>query len=726
MLDHLWQSTLFAAAIWIVATALRRNGAALRYRLWMAASLKFLVPFGALISVGARFAWHSAPAATTAWPLMVEEVFSPQATVAATPAGGDAALSHAAAFVPAALMAVWAAGSAVVLFAWWRQWRAVRAALARATSADPSTPAVDGIAVLSSPDRVEPGLVGVWRPVLLLPSGLCEHIPPDGLNAILAHERCHLRRRDNLTAALHMAVEAIFWFHPAVWWIETRLVEERERACDEAVLSSGAAPHAYAEAILTVCRYYVESPTIAAAGVTGANLERRIESIVSNERARPLGRFMTATIAVLAVCVTAAPVALGAMVASRPAAQAPAVPSGPLSFQAASIKPNKSLQGDRASGFQPGGRFVARNMALRNLIAIAYGEPAPLPLVRVLGGPDWLDSDRYDIEAKSDANFPETAAQPGFSSSGEQMLRTLLVERFKLAAHTESREMAVYALVPARADRPRPSGLVASTGADCTMPPVLAGAGLPPCGLAFVPDADPGVRHYRARNVTMEQLARSFSAFIGTGIDRVIVDRTRLDKGFSFDLRFAPPAAGGSPDIGISIFTAFQEQLGLRLEPTRAPVNIVVIDHAERLPDDSAQVTPAAVRPPVLAAARPEPSARPQPSLRPQPSPASQTLLRQAAADTTGAIVGIVTDSSSNEPLANVVVEVATGDPPDKPRTMITDVNGAFAVDGLAPGTYIVVLHHDEYTTFKREGLTVEAGRTARMAVPLRYSPIRD
>ncbi len=87
--------------------------------------------------------------------------------------------------------------------------------------------------------RLEPGVFGILRPVLLLPEGITDRLTPAQLEAVIAHELCHVRRRDNLTAAIHMVVETVFWFHPLVWWIRARLVEERERACDEEVLRAG-------------------------------------------------------------------------------------------------------------------------------------------------------------------------------------------------------------------------------------------------------------------------------------------------------------------------------------------------------------------------------------------------------------------------------------------------------------------------------------------------------
>src|SRR5206468_6567516 len=132
-----------------------------------------------------------------------------------------------------------------------------------------------------SPGLLEPGIVGVFHPVLLLPAGIAQRLTAQQLDAVFAHELCHVRRRDNLSSAIHMIAEALFWFHPLVWWIGARLVEERERACDEAVLRQGNDPHHYAEAILQVCRSYVEWPMPLVSGVTGSNIAARLKTIVS-------------------------------------------------------------------------------------------------------------------------------------------------------------------------------------------------------------------------------------------------------------------------------------------------------------------------------------------------------------------------------------------------------------------------------------------------------------
>ena len=255
-------------------------------------------------------------------------------------------------------------------------------------------------------------------------------------------------------------------------------------------------------------------------------------------------------------------------------------PSPTFEFEVASIKPNRSVAGERGAGFQTNGRFLARNMPLRSLIAIAYGEPRPLPDFQIAGGPGWIGSDRFDVEAKARGNFPETQTEPGFSTSGELMLQALLAERFKLAVHKETRQLPIYALTTARRDgRPDPR-LTSSTGADCAKPPEG-----PPCGvLQFVGGTAANLRHARGRFMTMDQLAKGLEA----SVDRVVLNRTGLGGSFSFDFEFTPLPRGASPDStgtndpAVSIFTALQEQLGLKLESTRGPVDVIVIDHADR------------------------------------------------------------------------------------------------------------------------------------------------
>ena len=109
-------------------------------------------------------------------------------------------------------------------------------------------------------------------------------------------------------------------------------------------------------------------------------------------------------------------------------------------------------------------------MTLRGLVAAAYGAPQPLPLYRVVGGPDWIDSDRFDIDAKASTDLTDLPGQPGWSARGQQMLRVLLAERFRLVAHQETHDVPSYELVKARSDGRLGPGLIVSLDVECTPP----------------------------------------------------------------------------------------------------------------------------------------------------------------------------------------------------------------------------------------------------------------
>ena len=162
--------------------------------------------------------------------------------------------------------------------AWWRRWGHVRAALRMASPLQLGLP----IPAMSTPLRLEPGVFGMFRQVLILPEGITEQLTGAQFESVLEHELCHARRRDNLTAAVHMLVESQFWFHPLVWLIRVRMLEERERACDEEVLRAAADPRDYAEGIVAVCRYCLNSQVVCVSGITGSNLKRRVECIMMN------------------------------------------------------------------------------------------------------------------------------------------------------------------------------------------------------------------------------------------------------------------------------------------------------------------------------------------------------------------------------------------------------------------------------------------------------------
>lgn len=270
VVNHLWQSTLFVLFIAALCYLLRKNGAHLRYWLWWAASVKFLLPFAALAAVGQ---WLAQRLSFTPVP----EAWTNTMTVIAEPFAGD---GQSLGLAPI-LLDIWCAGSLLLLGTW--AWRAARLHASLRRAAKEPLPLQDGqrrIEIYRAAEQVEPGVVGVLRTALMLPVGLEQRLTHSQLEAVIAHELCHIRRRDNLTAAIHMLVEALFWFHPLVWWIGARLIDERERACDEMVLALGHDRETYAESILDVCEHYAATPLPCAAGISGSDLKRRITQIM--------------------------------------------------------------------------------------------------------------------------------------------------------------------------------------------------------------------------------------------------------------------------------------------------------------------------------------------------------------------------------------------------------------------------------------------------------------
>jgi beta-lactamase regulating signal transducer with metallopeptidase domain len=311
-LNHLWQSTCFAMAAGLLAFTLRKNSASVRYWLWLCASLKFLIPFALFMSIGSQL--HFAPStqqlasriAATEVTFTVEQISQP---FFYNGPAAPAAPSHASLIPAITMFTIWLIGFGAVLATRFRDWLRIRNVV---VASERMEIPVD-VEVRAAAGLLEPGVVGVFRPVLLLPEGIHEQLTNSQLEAVLAHELCHVRRRDNLFASLHMIVEALFWFHPLVWWIGARLVEERERACDEEVLRLGNQPRVYADAIVSICRHYAESPLACVAGVTGSDIKRRIEAIMANRRGVALNFAKKIMLAGAGVAALAGPIVIGAL-----------------------------------------------------------------------------------------------------------------------------------------------------------------------------------------------------------------------------------------------------------------------------------------------------------------------------------------------------------------------------------------------------------------------------
>jgi uncharacterized protein (TIGR03435 family) len=437
------------------------------------------------------------------------------------------------------------------------------------------------IKTLSSTASVEPGIFGVFRPVLLLPEGIAERLTREQFAAIVAHEFCHVRRRDNLAAAIHMVVESVFWFHPLVWWIGARLVEERERACDEEVLRMGTDAQVYAEGILNVCKFYVESPLSCVSGVTGSNLKKRIEEIMTHRISRQLNFGRKLLLTATGFAVVAAPVAIGILEAPQVRAQQQTAAHIP--FEVASVKPNTST-GFRDMQMQTlaGGTLIYIDVPLRIIISQAYN--LPYNSLEWITGPKWIDSEKFDIEAKAAPGaIPAGLSQKQRNDKTMLMLRAVLADRFKMTTHVDVKQGPVDSLVVSKNGLKLPKAKTEEK--DC--PEVSTRT--ENCH-GFEGGQGQGVH---GKTVDMSDLA----SFLQNWTDRPVIDNTGVKGLFDIDtegwvpMRPRPgPPAGTEPspedrdfaDPARPTLQQVLDKVGLRLESTKGPVQILVIDHIER------------------------------------------------------------------------------------------------------------------------------------------------
>ena len=591
LIDHLWQSTIFAVAAGLVTLALRRHRAAVRYRVWLAASVKFLVPFSMLVGVAEFAPKHTArPMVQTEWVVAVEEVARPLAVV---PVAARADRDYS-----AVLWLAWPCGFAAMLISFSRKWTRMNANAEKAKAAKIDFP----IPVRESAALYEPGVFGIFRPILLLPEGIAERLSPAQFQAILAHELCHVRRRDNLTAMIHTLGQAIFWFHPLIWWIGLRLIDERERACDQEVLRLGSKPQDYAEGILHICKLYVEAPRTCVAGVTGSDLKRRIEAIMRNRTIQRLSAGRKVLLAGAGAVAAGIPVMIGFLHA--PAVRAQSV-AGPVpKWEVTSVRrcdPPPPERSGRGGGGSSPGRLSVRCGTVESLIQGAYiyfpdgkGMNPHAFYESLEGGPNWIRSDLYDVEAKAEGT-------PAREMMNGPMMQALLEDRFKLKIHREVEEVPFYNLVIAKGGPGMPRVDEASCLPDCLRRRrSLAQAGKQRANLCGSQmwgrkrDA-PGLVLENDRGITLATFATGLTRVM----DRPVIDKTGLSALFDFRVQFSPdestPAfmpggvlkgSGGPPrgpgvaidPSGPSYFTAIQEQLGLKLEPAKGPGDFLVID----------------------------------------------------------------------------------------------------------------------------------------------------
>ena len=621
--NHLWQSTIFAAIAWLLIQVLQKNSARVRYSIWLLASLKFLLPLSLLITLGSHLSWPSRPHATPPNVPVVEFIGLPfgehslQRDSQLTSSSGSASTPAPNQPTTEALLAVWLVGFGAVGVSSLFRVRRVREILSTARRLDDGREieslerarSLRGltrrIECATTESVIEPGIHGILRPILILPSGIARQLEARQLDAIIDHELCHIRSYDNLSAVIHMGVEALFWFHPLVWWIGTRLVDERERACDEQVLENGGDPKVYASAILKVCEFYIASPLECVAGVSGGNLKKRIEEIMNHCIVRKLSGGKKLLLVATGVAALTVPIAFGVLNAPLVGAQSILLgsPGQPRpAFKVASVKPTMQRHGPRLDA----GRY-SDAASLLSFVVMAYGlnscamratSGVDCPLIS--GLPAWAKTppnattDLFEIQAKLPDNPPVSSSysaaqvRMGDVVQLDLMLQVLLEDRFHLKFHRETKELPVYTLTVGR-NGPKLKQTAAPhmvTGVD--------GASVEQHGFAaFEPVLSPdgsstGRRRITFQGSSMQQVADTLTTYS----DRSVLDHTGL-KG-EYDLAIEYEVEQGAPNSGAGILanlfsgltcsgmSSALQNLGLKCESTKGPVEVLVIDHVEK------------------------------------------------------------------------------------------------------------------------------------------------
>lgn len=301
MVNHLWQSTLFLLLVFLIAVLLRKAAAKSRYTIWLVASVKFVLPLSAFAALGQ-------------W-LNLESFLSPVAALDSPPTSGGNLINIVSSEpimsrlistieitnrhneIYCILTFFWLIGSLSLFALWRKRSRAFKTSLGYQNT--PTTEREAGLLnkaqakigltsrvnLIVSDSILEPVLLGIWRPIIVMPRGLSQKLTDDEFESVLMHELAHVARRDNLVGVLQMALCCLLWFHPLIWLIKRKLLDEREKACDEAVVKCENKPKVYASGLLKVVQYGLHSQqsTAGIANAASANLKKRLELIMKNK-----------------------------------------------------------------------------------------------------------------------------------------------------------------------------------------------------------------------------------------------------------------------------------------------------------------------------------------------------------------------------------------------------------------------------------------------------------
>ena len=479
------------------------------------------------------------------------------------------------------LVAFWFTGVCVLLArlagGWWRVHRMVRAARALPVSAwHAMSQRLAGqlglhrmVKVVDATFVDSPVVVGWLQPVILLPVAALAGLTPEQVRAILAHELAHVRRHDAVVNVAQTVAETLLFYHPAVWWLSSRIRTEREHCCDDVALSVSGDAYAYASALAELESWRADRPTFALAA-TGGPLLRRVARVLAPPAARSPRGGALLTLALALVLVVGAG-ALQLLVARQP-------PTADAS--------RESTPAWRMVFDHPSGQMAIRGFTARDLVRYAY----QLPTSRVIGGPAWLDAESFDVVTTVD-HVPAADETPA-------IVRQLLEDRFALRVHEATTEVPVFALEMARPDGSLGPNLQPAT-AECFDQKGWVAAGAPVRGplpqgqrTVICGEWNGGVSHDRVLGITMDEFAARLLHNLAPGAPDVI-NRTGLEGPYDVSLEYFKPAAmvmGLKPSVAPalrvagfqSVGDALESQLGLKLVPTTTQVPAIAIDEIQR------------------------------------------------------------------------------------------------------------------------------------------------
>jgi uncharacterized protein (TIGR03435 family) len=440
-----------------------------------------------------------------------------------------------------------------------------------------------------------PTVIGWLRPVVVLPIAAMSNLAPSQVEAILAHELAHVRRHDFLVNMLQTAAETLLFYHPAIWWISGRIRAERENCCDDVAVEVCGDPVSYAEALTELAAWSLDrSPLVIAA--TGGSLlarVRRLLHVSPDTTARTSSRLLVAGLAVALVVV------IGTVRAITVAQSPGTTPAGTDDDRFGPRGINRLLGFDLFPGPQPwptedppgargwgmtityaNGDMPLMGFTARSLIRHAY-DAHGIPIV---DAPRWLDEETFDLAIASELSVVAGIADPDALNS---TLRQFFEQQLGLVVRRDQREFPVYELVKANADGRLGPNIAPSTS-NCEPNLRLRVLSRRFCGIE---DTFTGLA---AEKITLAEFAAEIRYTHPLAPDLPVVDRTGLTEKYDFRLRFGflPIAAigAGHPMFGAairpfgfpSVYTALEDQLGLKLQRSTAPFEVLVIDHIQR------------------------------------------------------------------------------------------------------------------------------------------------